>query len=63
MKDVLIWEQGGVTNMVFAKHIISIQERSKDGYCDIQLIGYEEAMQSSLKIADIYEKLNIDRFA
>lgn len=62
MKEVLIWEQGGVTNMVFTRNIIAIREVSKGKSCNIELLDCEEPMQTSLTISEICTKLDIDRF-
>ena len=63
MNEVLIWEQGGQTNVIFARHIINIVENETNGnkYCDIFLSGHEEPFKTSLTLSEILTQLNITR--
>ena len=61
MSDVLIWEQGGVMNMLFTKTILSITESDiGKRYCEILVDYSDEPIKTALTFSEIKEQLKLN---
>ena len=66
MKEALIWKQGGVKNVLFTKHILSIVEieienPNKKGGCEISVDYSDEPINCSESIDEVLRLLEINQ--
>lgn len=65
MKEVLVWEQGGVKNVIFTKHILSIvgvevENSNANGGCKISVDYNEDPIYASISVDEALNLLGIN---
>ncbi|WP_271785324.1 hypothetical protein [Aquimarina algiphila] len=61
MKDALIWNQGGIKNVIFSKNILSIVEDSHNENCCVISVDYnEDPIEVSLPVEEVLKRLDVN---